>query len=352
MLTTLKGIHGRGLVLGSLSPRSVCVEAQGTQAFVVDFSQSRPFWAEAPGELGGINSECDSIRAGFSDDRSPADDLEALGWLLWRCVVGPLPWSRLAASLGSKSSDERRCLCERMAKAKRQVFKAGSSAFGQRYNHFPAELEAYLRRVRGINSLGGLEAAKYSELFKFLDNKDSMPAWVKVVVGEQRDFYRADKGKVIWRVAGTSSSLDADVVFGFDAFAVAGTGRKELLDGGRWAEVEHLWAPGLPRQLMERQGWVLVADWAGPVLELQPPGRAATATNGETADRTEAELLTSVLGPLAPLRDGDPHLEKRADAGESDAEEDEVDSRERERQVMEIAATAARKYVKATAGQQ
>merc|ERR1711920_774021 len=99
---------------------------------------------------------------------------------------------------------------------------------------------------------------------------------------------------------------------------IVSTGRTEKLDGGRWAEVDPVWLPGLPTALCEQGGWILVADWGGKILQ-------RVAARGGFLEDTQTEY--SAVQDLTE--------EEAGDFGE-----------EQERELQAAAAIAARRYVR------
>jgi len=203
---------------------------------------------------------------------------------------------------------------ERASRAKVQVLKLGFDSCGPRFAHCPAQLEAYLRRVRQLANTDDRKLS-YQELKELLGTPEEGFSWTEAFGNRRRVSYMAPEGKVLWRSAASRCSMDGETVPLLPTLRIASTGRTEMLDGGRWAEVLPLWAPEVPSVLCQK-GWVLIADWAGKFLEEAPI----------VEDDDEQTL------------DGAEDRELNEDEGEDVIEDDE------RREMAAIAASAARSY--------
>lgn len=283
LLTTLQAIHARGVIHCDISPLNVLVGPK-CRPFLIDFGLSRALGA-AHFAQGEGTVEYSSVRAGLLEQqRMGADDLESLGWLLWRCVVGRLPWHGIPREVDWSDRGARQGVYERISTMKERILEKGFCDLGAPWDFCPEQLKAYFLRIRAETRRGDPEVAPsaYSYLRSLLDGGlTAEERWSDVVTGKPRTFYEAEHKKLVWRPPVAAGLTDAEVLAAGGRARVVGTGRSKAHDGGLWAELDPVWLPGLPKVLCEQGGWVLVADWAGQLLQRVTP-------NGECLPREGA----------------------------------------------------------------
>lgn len=143
LLQTLEGIHARGLVHCDIKLGNVLVGTRDASPYLIDFGLSHPL-GSAYFNSGAGTLEFNSIRAGFPGERTAADDLESLGWMLCRCVVGKLPWQADPNQIDWTDRKQRQILSESMSRAKEEALNTSSL-------NIPHELIQYLLYVRALD---------------------------------------------------------------------------------------------------------------------------------------------------------------------------------------------------------
>eukprot|EP00406_Dinophysis_acuminata_P021017 CAMPEP_0179356236 /NCGR_PEP_ID=MMETSP0797-20121207/77783_1 /TAXON_ID=47934 /ORGANISM="Dinophysis acuminata, Strain DAEP01" /LENGTH=559 /DNA_ID=CAMNT_0021071405 /DNA_START=98 /DNA_END=1773 /DNA_ORIENTATION=- len=296
LLATLRGIHGRGVIHCDISPHNVLMGEKG-RPYLIDFGLSRAVGG-AYFSRGEGTFEYNSVRGGYPGRRSPADDLESLGWLLWRCVFGPLPWHKVPQEIAWHDRAARQRVSERISKMKKDFLDGGSGGDDAGPARCPASLKAYLRHAWRLTTRDSpdVHSKAYAELQSYLESPEAERCWADVVESRPRTFYEAESGKVHWRPPATRSALDAETLECEPHLRLVCTGRMERLDGGRWAELDPVWMPGLPAALCEQGGWVLVADWGGKILQ-------RVAARGGHLEDTQTEY--SAVQQLTEEEEGD-----------------------------------------------
>mmetsp|Transcript_47947 Transcript_47947/g.138777 ORF Transcript_47947/g.138777 Transcript_47947/m.138777 type:complete len:571 (-) Transcript_47947:51-1763(-) len=306
LLTTLQGMHARGVMHCDLGPLNVLVGPR-CHPFLIDFGQSRPV-GSAHFDRGEGTVEYNSIRAGFPGQRTPVDDLESLGWLMWRCVVGPLPWHDLPKEVDWSDRQARQGVYEQVSRLKERLLDSGFDALGDRWGYCPEDLKAYLLRTRQEASMDRLEVPNvfYTELGSLLHHVDADQHWADVATNKPRTVYEARLDKLVWRPLEAAGLLGAEVSLLPECMQVAATGSMEVCDGGLWAKLDPVWLPGLPPTLCQRGGWVLVADWVGQLLwQVSDKGaylsRERVVASAEAEDEEEDKCLRTAAAEAAHL---------------------------------------------------
>jgi len=277
MIAALRQIHGKGIIHCDIKPKNVLVPAEDPQlAYIIDFGRSLVAGAAHCRAGHGGMRDYMSIRAGLKGgERLPADDLESVGWVLLRCVLGGLPWkAKLASGQVEAWHEGSRSVCE----AKARFLDAGSGCFGPRWDYCPPQLDTYLRRARGLSDSEGREEVNYEDLASLFcsGEGEELTCWGRLAAGNGR-LFTAVRGFIMWRPRTSSASMGTrrrttSVVGGVRIWT---TGRTERCGaGGLWLETDPVWTPGLPRCLLE-QSWLLQESPAqGLLLEpvaLPPP---------------------------------------------------------------------------------
>jgi len=326
LLATLQGIHERGVIHCDLSPLNVLVGPRCCP-FLIDFGQSRAL-GSAHCEKAEGTVEYNSIRAGYPGQRTPADDLESLGWVMWRCVVGPLPWRDLPGEVDWRDRRARQRVYERVSQMKQRLLEEGFDALGECWAYCPDGLQEYLRRTWLEANRGYLEVASavYKDLASLLDCPDGEQHWADVATSKPRTLYEARHDRLLWRPLEAARLLDAEASPVAEFMRVMGTGGTEIRDGGLWAQLDPVWLPGLPTALCQRGGWALVADWAGQLLWRVP-------IKGEYIPQVRAAPSTKTTEPAGDAQEG-------GFAREQEEEEDDDECR----WLKAVAADAALQY--------
>jgi len=274
LLTTLRGIHARGLVHCDIKPANVLCGPDGDPwPQLIDFGSSRAVGAAGDYEGGAGTRYYNSIRAGFTNERAQRDDLESLGWLLLRCVLGHLPWRMSPeeqAQLRRASEEAKLEENARVSLAKEQFLDQGGVSFGDRFDYFPAELEEYLRRVRTLGSASAGAVATdidYQRLVLiFASCADN--SWERLMMDIDDLFApdwpivaRVKRRKVLWMPLEPNSQdegleLEASKIDVPRGLCLRLTGRNHHCETLEWLELDPVWAPGLPECLLDG-GWLL-----------------------------------------------------------------------------------------------
>merc|ERR1712032_1503557 len=169
LLSTLQGIHARGVVHLDLNPNNILagdVGAGNIIPYLIDFGMARPIGAAHFNHV-GCTLEYNSIRAGFPGERTPLDDLESLGWLLLRCVAGALPWQAQGNSINWSDRAARYNLSASISLQKKKALKTSFGSLDGGLEGSLEKLERYLLYVRGLAESGN-ENVDYNHLGSFL----------------------------------------------------------------------------------------------------------------------------------------------------------------------------------------
>mmetsp|Transcript_80047 Transcript_80047/g.226538 ORF Transcript_80047/g.226538 Transcript_80047/m.226538 type:complete len:559 (-) Transcript_80047:206-1882(-) len=308
LVEVLRAVHARGVVHCDVKPANVMLDgAAGFVPQIVDFGRARS--AQCPASRGVVGAlEFNSVRAGRgSAALSPADDLESAGWLMLRCVVGHLPWRRRIADF-KRSGVPRDVLGQLVASEKEQYLNSECEKQSWRYGYCPAELKQYFLH---IHSLHGAEP-DYSFLLKLLSGNSEWEWLVERVEKLGNSFWpvalAATRGLVIRRPHAFEEEPEERMeVPRFLRIRVTGQERHGR-EGHHWLEAERVWAPGLPRSLLN-PCWLRAANEEGDLLlpvdlaEGLPPLR-------EVSEDAEFWLMGSWddwshFVPLKPVRPGE-----------------------------------------------
>lgn len=260
LVNILRGIHEKGVLLCDISLRKVMFHRGSPAPHLVDFSLSRSI-RHASFRTGVGSLDYLSIRAGFGGERTQADDLESVGWLLLRCVLGCMPWKRLQDSI----SERRRKGGDQVSRWKTE-FLDNPSAFGQRVGYCPLPLAAYIKSCMGSNVRG---ARDYATLSSSLAGGEAQ--WDGLLLARSKPLQTlciAKQGRLLWRPMGSEvAPQELRVSVGF---LVRLTGLVQTRVDGHWLQVDPVWTPKSPSLLLEEPGcWVLSAsDEHGELLTM------------------------------------------------------------------------------------
>lgn len=158
MVRRLEAVHKCGFVHCDVSPENLLLGpakwpvgvAGQTAPYLIDFGLARrhPGGTSLPGDQGSI--EWNSIRSADGGRRIPADDLEALGWVMVQGIFGDLPWFEWLCSAYShwdvRSNRER--VVKRVREAKLQLLTQGWDSMEKGWRKFsdmPEGLDKFLR---------------------------------------------------------------------------------------------------------------------------------------------------------------------------------------------------------------
>ncbi|CAE8717445.1 unnamed protein product [Polarella glacialis] len=321
LLLVLQRIHEKGVVHCDLKPGNLLVPNGEPWVQLIDFGRSGMDGSAVfePGH-GGMRDYM-SIKAGLTGGlRTPADDLESLGWLLLRCVLGGFPWSAKAKPREDESWEEG---SQRVARAKLRFLDpaVGPQSFGSAKGYCPPELMEYFRAVELLGECGWQDI-DYDALARPLRAAAFAPtgltcAWERLVrccfqevlnplrllPTKRSNAFQGAEGTwdwpalastlsncVYWRPLSQASCEDAEPrchsVQRGQLLRLSGRFVEEE-DGRFWVEVDCVWSPGVPDFLL-KGSWLLAfgrpresssertGASAGWWLELVEHGRAAS----------------------------------------------------------------------------
>jgi len=164
LLRRLRAVHECGYLHCDVSPENVLMgparqagagRSQDT-LYLIDFGHARAHPNGPPLAPASSSLEWSSIRSGVCSVRRPADDLEALGWVVLQGLFGELPWFRALgqayAFWDTKSVREGAVL--RAMEDKRQLLEQGFDSNPGRFRKLvdvPQDLAEYLRVCRSFS---------------------------------------------------------------------------------------------------------------------------------------------------------------------------------------------------------
>lgn len=190
MVRRLQAVHEAGFIHCDVSPenfligrsRLTSVDASKDTLYLIDFGLaclSTPDGRKLDGWQG--SNEWSSIRSADGGRRLPADDLEAVGWVLLHGMFGELPWySRLAQAYAEWGDANLREVAVRAAQQEKlALVDGGFDSYSGAWRNLadtPAELQRYLKVCRtwsigeDITSGSGrfVELREYDELCALL----------------------------------------------------------------------------------------------------------------------------------------------------------------------------------------
>lgn len=220
-----------------------------------------------------------SIQAGFGGQRMASDDLESVGWVILRCVLGTLPWAGSGVtSSHDKHQWQRRSEGISIAK---ELFLEDPSVYGVDFNYCPQWLRQYIRDCQSIDSSVSKDGCsqllphfespvehwrRFADVYRHSTRGGSR----RGVLDPYGTSYVAVRGLLVWRPANAADSEDlqerVDVECGL---VVRSTGvTRTDPKGDAWVQVDPVWMPWNPRALAA-QNWLLEVspiDSMGPLL--------------------------------------------------------------------------------------
>ncbi|CAJ1380790.1 unnamed protein product [Effrenium voratum] len=294
LLQTLRQIHGKQILHCDLKPGNVLLKQEAPWAQLIDFGRAG-YMGRTSFERGhGGMRDFMSIKAGLEGGpRTAADDVESLGWLLLRCLLGGFPWSAKVKANPNESWEEGG---QRVARDKIRFLEEGTRVVPPEYRFCPAPLLAFLRRARKASG-NNLADAEYEVLAGLLSDEDSTKKWETFVTSyyEARDAGILPKG--MWPYAGVANlhwlfvadgaGLEPKRLRVQPGLLLRLTGQTVEKDECVWMEFDPVWVPGLASELL-RPGWVLAV---GP-----PPGGGRSESWLEW--RLEFPVVENVKGVL------------------------------------------------------
>lgn len=163
---TLWAIHQRGILHCDIKPGNLLLLSREPWVQLIDFGRAGLLGATSfdPGH-GGMRDYM-SIKSGLhGGQRTAADDLESLGWMLFRCLHGCFPW---AAKIKPHPDEAWEDGGKRVAGDKiRFLADGGIKALPKEIRFIPDSLLQYLRDVRDMSD-NKLRDADYEHLAKQL----------------------------------------------------------------------------------------------------------------------------------------------------------------------------------------
>ncbi|CAE7754787.1 unnamed protein product, partial [Symbiodinium microadriaticum] len=166
LLRTLQAIHRKGILHCDMKPGNILLRRGEPWVHLIDFGRAGNVGQTRfdPGH-GGMRDYM-SVKSGMEGgQRTTADDVESLGWLLFRCLHGGFPWSAKIKPHPNESWEEggRRVAREKL----RFLEDDGFRKLPAEYRYCPAPLMQFLRRVRQASN-ANLADEEYDILAKLL----------------------------------------------------------------------------------------------------------------------------------------------------------------------------------------
>lgn len=177
LVKALQSIHERGLLHCDIKPGNVLLLPTEPWLQVIDFGRAGLCGeVNFPTGHGGMRDYM-SVKAGTEGgERSPGDDLESIGWLLLRAILGAFPWKAKAKEREDETWEDG---SRRVSAAKlRFLDDASLSSFPSHFRCCPEELRAFLREARGL-SKDTASCVDYHSLYELLrgSNSDAEATW-------------------------------------------------------------------------------------------------------------------------------------------------------------------------------
>mmetsp|Transcript_29857 Transcript_29857/g.84096 ORF Transcript_29857/g.84096 Transcript_29857/m.84096 type:complete len:351 (+) Transcript_29857:104-1156(+) len=195
VLRSLEAVHRAGVIHCDVQPANILMQRSGSyqagvqwRPYLIDFgcAQCSPWTKRLRPDWGSL--DYNSIHSAGEDTRGPYDDIESMGWVLCRGILGELPWFRhtkQARWKGGKLVEEQRSeVCNAVADDKAALLDRGERAFGREWKHLvlmPPDLAELLHLARA-GSRTDARVADYSRLGTVLGGPDLDPE-----EAEQRD---------------------------------------------------------------------------------------------------------------------------------------------------------------------
>lgn len=283
LVKALRGIHRCGIVHCDVNPGNILFSLKDASPQLIDFGWARNI-GEAHFEKTVGTCMYNSIRAGFGGQRTPADDLESVGWLLLQLVLGRLPWAERDEGVSAQQREAWQRRSEGISVAK-ELFLADTSIFGPEFDHCPSELAKYLRvcQAAGPDPAAHID---YSQLVSALREPDQSidptKHWSRLLEVnsgqlDKETLYKASRGLICYRPAGKPQEWGTEKVCSVTKdLLIRTTGdMASCTHGGRWVEVDPCWAPKLPPALQDFS-WLLISKVTLPKI----PWEDDTQKNG------------------------------------------------------------------------
>jgi len=275
LLRALQAIHKRGILHCDLKPGNFLLHRRAPHVQLIDLGRAGYLGrcSFEPGQ-GGMRDYM-SIKSGLEGgQRTSADDVESLGWVLLRCVLGRLPWSAKVKPRPDETWEEGGI---RVARDKMRFLEEGGvKRLPPECRYCPSFLLSFLRRARASTGhvLADAEYDVLAELLLSTSSAAAAPGKLEQFVSGY--FAARDEGihrKGMWPYAGvcnlhwlflteTFPAKTAAAAAGVKRLQVSPglllrlTGEKVETDDCVWMELDPLWSPGIPEILL-KPGWVL-----------------------------------------------------------------------------------------------